>query len=101
MANDRAALDALRKVSRMEAVHPVKHFLYLPTKRAAANVATYLRSSDILVEEPFETYDSWLVRVRTHIMPTESNIAEIRSLLERTAKENGGEYDGWEAEVQS
>lgn len=101
MASDRDALEELRSVSRMDAIHPVKHFLYLPTKRAAEKAVTMLESMEMKVERPYKTYDStWSVTAITHIVPTEPAIAKLRSLLEQVAEENGGEYDGWEAEVQ-
>jgi Regulator of ribonuclease activity B len=102
MASDRDALEELRNVSRMDAVHRVKHYLYLPTRQAADNAAAFLRSRDLAVERPKKTYEqNWLLRVSTSIVPTESSIAELRAIMERAASANGGEYDGWEAEVVS
>lgn len=102
MADDRDALRELSSLSRMDAVHPVRHFLYLPNKQAAGNVVSLMRSLDLAVERPCKTYDkTWLVRVTTSVVPTEAKIAELRAVMERAANENAGEYDGWEAEVQS
>jgi hypothetical protein len=100
MATDRDAIEELRKASQIDAVHRVTHFLYLPTKTAAEEVAWLLQSQFEEVGEPWQTIDwSWSVHVVSHIVPTEMCIGELRELLSRVAGDNGGEYDGWEAEV--
>jgi hypothetical protein len=100
MATDRDAIEELRKVSQIDAVHRVTHFLYLPTKTAAEEVAALLQTQFEEVGESWQTIDwSWSVHVVSHIVPTEKCIGELRELLSRVAGDNGGEYDGWEAEV--
>jgi hypothetical protein len=84
----------------MDAVHFIKHYLYLPTRQAAEKAAAQLQASEVAAQDPLKTYDgTWQVTVWTWDVPSESRIAELRALMTHTALDNGGEYDGWEAEV--
>jgi hypothetical protein len=43
--------------------------------------------------------EDWLVLAKSEMVPTETAIAALRTFFEEIAAANGGEYDGWEAEV--
>ena len=102
MPFDHDAIDELRSVSNMDAVHVVQHYLYFPLEQAAQTVANLLRQRGFAVEERLGADGiNWLVLARNQMVPTEAEIGQKRQLLEEIAEENGGEYDGWEAEVQS
>jgi hypothetical protein len=101
MALDRDALEELRAVSDMDAVHVVQHYLYFPLEQGARQVGNILRERGFLVEERLGADGiNWLVLAKDRMVPTEAGIGEMRALLEEIAEKNGGEYDGWEAEVQ-
>jgi hypothetical protein len=100
MATDRDALDELAKVSRMDAIHPIRHFLYLPTEEQARDALVAIAAIDCETEEPYPIFDTWCVVAQTHVVPTESAICNLRRLFTEIAAEHDGEYDGWEAEVQ-
>jgi len=102
MATDRDALDKLSTVSQMDAVHEIRHFLYMPTQSAATEVMLKVAARDFDTEVPHAMLDgSWGVVVRTPMVPEEAAIVALRSLFMEIASEHSGEYDGWEAEVRS
>jgi len=101
MADDRDAIEELRGVSDVDAVHWVHHYLYFPSEEAGNDVADILRERGFVVEHRLGADGvNRLVLAKSQMMPTEQNIAEARAMLEQIAEKNGGEYDGWEAEVQ-
>ena len=99
---DRQTLEALRSVSNLSAVHLLLHYLYFPDHQAAENVAGILRDRQFLVEERL-TADGiyWLVVAKHHAVPTAAVIAGVRKQMEQIAADNAGDYDGWEARVES
>lgn len=101
MAHDRDALEELGSVSRMDGMHLFQHYLYFPLEQTAREVANTLGKGGFVVEDRLGADGTnWLVLAKNQMMPTEVKVAEMRAFLEQIAKENGGEYDGWDAEVK-
>jgi hypothetical protein len=77
------------------------HYLYFPVEKAAAEAAAELRSLGLETEEKLGADDTnWLVLVRYEMVPGEQKIIGVRRFMEDLSRAHGGEYDGWEAEVQ-
>ena len=101
MATDKDALNELKQVSDVTAPHVVKHFLYFPSEQAAKKIGTVLRAQGFEVNDSLGTiYGRWMVIATSEVVPSFDKICELRTLLSSIANELGGEYDGWEAEVQ-
>jgi hypothetical protein len=100
MPTDRDALVELAKHSRMDAVHQITHYLYMPTQDAAKQVMLTLAARDFEAEQPHPMFGSWGVLVRTKLVPVEEAIVSLRKYFTELVGEHEGEYDGWEAEVQ-
>ena len=100
MSDDKAALAALLESSIPGTAHVVRHYLYFPTEDSAGRVAVALRHGGFSIEERLGADEvNWLVLARHEIVPSEELIAATRQVMESLAARNGGEYDGWEAEV--
>lgn len=100
MSNDRAALEELFRASRAGALHTISHYLYLPSRGSAAEVASRLRSQGFTTQErPGADGINWLVLAKHNIVPSEPKIVAARELMEGLTAPLGGEYDGWEADV--
>jgi len=74
-----------------------RHFIYLPTREGAHNVA------QVLEREGWDTAvrageDVWLVVAGCLRVLTEPLVRETRSRLASLAAAHGGSYDGWEAQ---
>lgn len=81
---------------------PIHHYLYFPERQVGERVANVLRSQGYVVEDrPGADEVQWLVLAKCNAAPTNATINEQRKFLEQIAKENNGEYDGWEADVQN
>jgi len=101
MSEDRTALEELRRVSKAGTRHTILHYLYLPSKVGAVEVAARLRSQGFSTEERRGADGiNWLVLAKQEVVPSEAAIAAARTLMEEVAGGAGGEYDGWEAEVR-
>jgi len=86
----------------MTSLYPIQYYLYFPNEQVAKEVAGILYQYGFVVEDRLGADGvNWLLLAKTRAVPTESAIAEMSAFLERIAERNGGEYDGWEAEVQS
>jgi hypothetical protein len=98
--SDRDALECLREASNTEVMHSVEHYLYFPSEEAARSAAAAIHERGFDASHRLGALgDAWLVLVKSQIIPTESRIAELRAMFEQIAADNGGEYDGWEAET--
>jgi hypothetical protein len=94
-------MEELLKVSKPGAVHIFSHYLYFSARKPAEAAAAELRSLGFSTEDPScpDGVD-WLVLVRQELVPSEETVARVRHQMEDIARRCGGEYDGWEAEVQ-
>jgi hypothetical protein len=101
MSKDKHALEELLSESKAGEAHLFLHYLYFPSEPTSKEVADTLRRRGFDVEDRLGADGTnWLVLAKLRMMPTETDIARTRSFFEQMAKENGGEYDGWEAEVK-
>ena len=101
MSDDLAALEQLFKVSELGRTHTVLHYLYFPSRKAANKAAVKLCNQGFKTEERLGADGiNWLVLARHDIVPSDEAIATTRETMEQLAASLGGEYDGWEAEVQ-
>jgi hypothetical protein len=75
----------------------IRHFIYLPTRAAAAAVAQVLEREgwDTAVQEG---EDAWLVVAGCLRVLSEPLVRQIRARLASLAAAHEGSYDGWEAE---
>lgn len=100
MSDDRSAVDELLRASKAGALHTVLHYLYLPSKSAAVEVAVRLRAQGFTTEERRGADGvNWLVLAKHQVIPSESVMAAARQIMEGLTAPLNGEYDGWEAEV--
>lgn len=100
MTSDREALNELRSVSNIDAIHTIRHYLYFLLEDYASNVANDLRKRGFSVEQRLGADGiNWLVLLTEQAVPTESRITEMRVMLDKIAINYSGEYDGWEADV--
>lgn len=101
MSDDKQAVAELAAVSDADAPHLILHYVYLPSKEAAASVASEFRSSGFDTEERLGADGvNWLVLARHVAVPTEELMAATRRTMETLVAKFGGEYDGWEADVR-
>jgi len=101
MSKDQAGLAALLEASAAGVPHLLRQYLYFPSKRAAAEVAAKLRHRGFFTEERLGADQvNWVVLARHRVIPSEEVMATTRQLMEELAAAAGGEYDGWEADVQ-
>jgi hypothetical protein len=99
--DDPPALEELRQDSRLGAARVVSHYLYFPGRGAAAEAAAELRSLGFKTEERLGAEDTnWLVLARHEAIPSEEAFIATREVMEGIARARGGEYDGWETELQ-
>jgi hypothetical protein len=98
-SKDEGVLAALRRTgSDLTLPHVLRHYLYLSEKAVAERVARQLTGFQVEVRPG--TDGSWLLLAIQQCVPSEAAVGRNRTLFERLAKENGGEYDGWEAGVR-
>ncbi len=101
MASDKDALEELRAVSNIDEIHIFEHYIYFPIERTSREVGNILHQLGFHVEVRLGADGvNWLVLAKNEMLPTDSKISEVRKLLEAIATKNGGDYDGWEAEVR-
>jgi hypothetical protein len=103
VSDDATALEQLLRVSRPGVPHVVSRYLYFPCKSAAAKAAAAeLRSQGFTTEERLGADGmNWLVLARHAVVPSDATIGTVRQVMENATRVGAGEYDGWEAEVQS
>jgi hypothetical protein len=102
VADDSDALAELRKCARPGAAVVLLHYVYVASKKIGARVAREIRALGFTTEEsPGVDGRTWLVLARHKVVPTEEVVAEPRRQLETIASAVGGEYDGWEADLEA
>jgi hypothetical protein len=99
--DDTNSLKSLRPLSEKKLTHPIHHYLYLPDKSTGKRVADVLRKQGFVVDDRLGADDvNWLVLAKSNAIPASETIEEQGRFLRKIAEENGGEYDGWEADPQ-
>jgi hypothetical protein len=102
MNNDAHAVREVVPASgRTPEPHRISHYLYVPTRDDAGRAAEALRRSGFETDERRGADGvNWLVLARHTAVPTEELMASLRRSMETLVAKVGGEYDGWEAEIQ-
>jgi hypothetical protein len=101
-SQDAQVMEQLKSAgSNLSKPHPIEFYLYVPTQEAANRVATKARALGYEIKKLDRAAmgPGWLVLAGKTLVPTESALSKSRSELEALAKDEGGEYDGWEAPV--
>jgi hypothetical protein len=100
---DLDVIDQLREAgSDLSRQHPVDFYLYFPGKEAAeASAARISVDGFTTVVRSGADGTSWLCLASKWMVPELAAIHEIRARFERLASSLGGEYDGWETQIQS
>jgi len=102
MSDDRQAIAELAKASDTNALHTVLHYLYAPTREAAASVADELKHRGFRIEERLGGDGvNWLVLASHEAIPSEQLMTSLRGSMESLVAKVDGEYDGWEAKARS
>jgi hypothetical protein len=84
------------------ASEPMKHYLYFPKKPNAEEAGEQLRSRGFSVEvREGVDRENWLVLAMKAPPKTGEEMDELRDEMEALAVQFGGEYDGWEAAIDS
>ncbi len=102
MSDDLDALCELLDASKPGAPHMLVHYLYVPNREIAATISNELRQRGFQTEDRLGADGvDWLVLARHQVVPTGEVLTSTRQLMEKLAADVNGEYDGWEAEVQT
>jgi Regulator of ribonuclease activity B len=81
---------------------PMKHYLYFSKKSNAEEAGDRLRSRGFSVEvSKSAAKENWLVLATIAPPKTGEQIDDLRDELESLATRFGGDYDGWEAAIDS
>jgi tetratricopeptide (TPR) repeat protein len=99
---DRMVIQTLAQRADLDTPREVSHWLYFPDRRSAEDAADALRSDGYAVTVDKSRGDSdgrWCTKALRRIVVSPATIATTRASMERLAARLGGEYDGWEAEV--
>jgi hypothetical protein len=100
---DRATLNALKEAgSDLSKPHLIEHLLFLPSEIAGRDAAAVLvdRGYNVELHPPEDDWhpDFWQLQATKSIVPTWSNIREMRRQIEDVTGPSGGDYDGWGAQ---
>jgi len=81
---------------------PMKHYLYFPKEPNAEEAGEQLRSRGFSVEvRQGASGEDWLTLATKASPKTGEQMNELRDEMEALAAQFGGEYDGWEAAIDS
>jgi regulator of RNase E activity RraB len=98
---DLATLEELTRVgSDLTQRHEVEFYLYCPTQEQAAAVAEELGREGYGIRlDHSSTEGDWLCLATRHMVPTLTELRELRVRFVALAERHGGAYDGWGATV--
>ncbi len=100
--DDRVVLQQLREAgSDLSKPHQIEFCLYFPTEEAAGKAAEKLEAEGFdgeLRRAPDLT--RWMCLVYQQMVPELSKITAGKRRLAKLAQEFGGEYDGWETNIE-
>jgi hypothetical protein len=94
--------DESREPSQDARLSVVCHYLYFPRESAASQAAAKLRAEGFEVETRLAADGAnWLTLAKHRVVSEGESLAATRETMEQLVHRLGGEYDGWEAEVQN
>ncbi len=80
----------------------MRHFLYFTKKKDAEGAAELIRSRGFSVEvSKNASEENWLAKATTAAPTNGEQMDELRDVMEGLAAQFGGDYDGWEAPLES
>ena len=94
-ADERVLEHLLRLGCDLSSPREIHHFLYLPTRGDAENVACELDADGWLTSVE-QSEGAWLVVAKRARTLTPELVSETRVQLASLASSSGGVYDGWE-----
>jgi len=100
--SDRAVLEQLRGAgSDLSKPHQIEFYLYFPNEEAAGQAAEKLEAENFDGEmRRAPDLTRWLCLVHQEMVPELSKLAAVKRRLAKLAQEFGGEYDGWETNIE-
>ena len=100
--DDRVVLQQLREAgSDLSKPHQLEFYLYFPTEEAAGKAAEKLETEEFEGEmRRAPDLTRWMCLVHQQMVPELSKIAALKRRLAKLAQEFGGEYDGWETNIE-
>ncbi|MEP7337784.1 MAG: ribonuclease E inhibitor RraB [Acidobacteriota bacterium] len=100
--DDRVVLQQLREAgSDLSKPHQIEFYLYFTTEEAAGKAAEKLEAEGFEGEmRRAPDLTRWMCLVYQQMVPELSKIAALKRRLGKLAQEFGGEYDGWETNVE-
>ena len=102
---DRATLRQLEEAGAdlAKSTHFI-HYLVFPDEqraRAGGQLIAETLGYEVRGSAPEKPKGEWLVMAEREQVPTLENIERMRQALTAVAEQHAGEYDGWEAAVES
>jgi Regulator of ribonuclease activity B len=95
-------INQVPQTSERDSTRVVLHYLYFPKKASATKAASALREQGFMTDERLGADGkNWLVLARHQAVLLEASIEPARQAIEKVTLGCEGEYDGWEAEVES
>ncbi len=100
---DEAVLNLLHDSSAdLSKNRPVNFYLYFRGEREAKSAADELTAAGFSVQCQRSAGDKdWLCLASINVIPKIGPLTSIRRMLERLASKLGGNYDGWETELDA
>ncbi|MDQ3010202.1 MAG: ribonuclease E inhibitor RraB [Acidobacteriota bacterium] len=100
--DDRVVLQQLREAgSDLSKPHQIEFYLYFPTEEAAGKAAGKLEAEGFEGEmRRAPDLTRWMCLVTQQMVPELSKIAALKRRLAKLAQESGGDYDGWETNIE-
>jgi regulator of RNase E activity RraB len=100
--DDRVVLQQLREAgSDLSKPHQIEFYLYFPTEETAGKAAEKLEAEGFEGEmRRAPDLTRWMCLVYQQMVPELPKIAALKRRLGKLAQEFGGEYDGWETNVE-
>lgn len=102
---DRATLGELAKAGADLAKETdFRHQLYFAEPEAAREAGRFLAEEvgyGVKGFAPAEDGGDWLVVAQRQAVPSLENVLRMRQFMELVASNHGGDYDGWEAAVET
>lgn len=91
-----------QRMGAVQTSEPMKHYLYFPRRSNAEGAGEQLRTRGFAVQIRMGSDgEDWLTLATKAAPNTAEEMDEVRDEMESLAEQFGGEYDGWEAAIDS